>query len=155
MYAHSVINNKKSPNFKVRTLFVFYFHYLAIASSAISFHLPSVSIPAAASTDSPLSSTFVSNVSRQSIPRFTSFPFNFLTSAVFAFFRPLQFWILTTKPLFLPFLIFLPSASQWLVQCSLLTFITNVFPIDSCLISCAFLNGSSTRTYCMFPFILP
>ena len=33
-------------------------------------------------------------------------PFRFLTPAVFAFFRPLQFWVLTTQPLFLPFLFF-------------------------------------------------
>ena len=30
----------------------------------------------------------------------SSFPFRFLTSAVLAFFRPPQFWILTTQPLF-------------------------------------------------------
>ena len=33
-------------------------------------------------------------------------PLLFLTPAVFAFFRPLQFWVLTTQPLFLPFLLF-------------------------------------------------
>ena len=39
-------------------------------------------------------------------------PFRFLTSAVFAFFRPLQFWILTTQPLFLlfPFFLLLPHS---------------------------------------------
>ena len=35
-----------------------------------------------------------------SIPRLTPLPFLFLTSAVSAFFRLLQFWILTTQPLF-------------------------------------------------------
>ena len=35
-------------------------------------------------------------------------PFRFLTSAVFAPFRSLQFWILTTQPLLLPFPLFLP-----------------------------------------------
>ena len=35
-----------------------------------------------------------------SIPRLTPLPFRFLTSAVLAFFRPPQFWILTTQPLF-------------------------------------------------------
>ena len=35
-------------------------------------------------------------------------PLLFLTSAVFAPFRSLQFWILTTQPLFLPFPFFLP-----------------------------------------------
>ena len=38
--------------------------------------------------------------SRPSIPRFASLPIHFLTPAVSAFFRPLQFWILTTQPLF-------------------------------------------------------
>ena len=38
--------------------------------------------------------------SRPSIPRLTSLPVHFLTPAVSAFFRPLQFWILTTQPLF-------------------------------------------------------
>ena len=33
-------------------------------------------------------------------------PLLFLTPAVFAFFRPLQFWVLTTQPLFLPFPLF-------------------------------------------------
>ena len=121
MYATFVKKYKKRPNFTARTLFVLFIHYLAIASSAISFRLPSVSIPADASTDSPLSSTYVFDISRQSIPRFASFPFNFLTSAVFAFFRPLQFWILTTQPLFLPFLIFLhpPHSGLFSAHCQL------------------------------------
>ena len=38
-----------------------------------------------------------------------SLPANFLTPAVFAFFRPLQFWVLTTQPLFLPFPFFTVS----------------------------------------------
>ena len=38
--------------------------------------------------------------SRLSIPQLSLLPFLFLTSAVSAFFRPLQFWILTTQPLF-------------------------------------------------------
>ena len=35
-----------------------------------------------------------------SIPRLSPFPFRFLTPSVSAFFRPLQFWVLTTQPLF-------------------------------------------------------
>ena len=87
----------------------FGFHTLSFvqASSAISFRLPPESISAAASSGSPLSSTFVSDFSGLSIPRFTPFPFDFLTPAVFAFFRLLQFWVLTTQPLFLPFHFFL------------------------------------------------
>ena len=70
-----------------------------IASSAISFRLPSDSISAAASSDSPLSSAFASDVSGPSIPRLSPLPFRFLTPAVSAFFRLLQFWALTTQPL--------------------------------------------------------
>ena len=98
---------------------------------------------------------FRSDFSRPSIPRFASFPFNFLPSAVLAFFRLLQFWILTTKPLFLPFPHLPVSASQWLLQCSSSALTSYVFHIPSCLISRAFFPVSGTRTYCMFPFILP
>ena len=48
---------------------------------------------------------------------FTLLPFSFLTPAVFAFFRPLQFWVLTTQPLFLLFPFLPVSASQRLLQC--------------------------------------
>ena len=82
-------------------------------------------------------------------------PLLFLTPAVFAFFRPLQFWVLTTQPLFLLFPFLPVSASQWLPQCSALTFDPSVFPVLSCLVSHAFLPGSCTRHRCMFPFALP
>ena len=82
-------------------------------------------------------------------------PFRFLTPAVFAFFRPLQFWVLTTQPLFLPFPFLPVSASQWLPQCSALTFAPAVFPVLSCLVSRAFRPGSGTQLRCMFPFALP
>ena len=82
-------------------------------------------------------------------------PFRFLTSAVFAFFRPLQFWIPTTQPLFLPFPYLPVSASQWLPQCSVLSFDPSVFPVLSCLVSRAFLPGSGTQLSCLFPFTLP
>ena len=49
---------------------------------------------------------------------FTLLPFSFLTPAVFAFFRPLQFWVLTTQPLFLLFPFLPVSASQRLLQCA-------------------------------------
>ena len=80
---------------------------------------------------------------------------DFLTSAVFAFFRPLQFWILTTQPLFLLFPFLPVSASQWLPQCSALAFAPSVFPVLSCLVSRAFFPGSGTQRSCMFPFALP
>ena len=82
-------------------------------------------------------------------------PFRFLTSAVFAPFRSLQFWILTTQPLFLPFPLLPVSASQWLPQCSALTFVPAVFPVLSCLVSRAFFSGSGTKPRCTFPFALP
>ena len=69
-------------------------------------------------------------------------PLLFLTSAVFAPFRSLQFWILTTQPLFLLFPLLPVSASQWLPQCSALPFVPAVFPVLSCLVSRAFLPGS-------------
>ena len=82
-------------------------------------------------------------------------PLLFLTSAVFASFRSLQFWILTTQPLFLPFPILPVSASQWLPQCSALTFAPAVFPVFSCLVSRAFAPGSGTQLRRTFPFALP
>ena len=82
-------------------------------------------------------------------------PLLFLTPAVFAFFRPLQFWVLTTQPLFLPFPFLPVSASQWLPQCSALAFAPSVFPVLSCLVSRAFFPGSGTQRSCMFPFALP
>ena len=69
-------------------------------SFAISFRLPPASIPATASSGSPLSSAFASDLSGLSIPRLASLPFLFLTPSVSAFFRPLPFWVLTTQPLF-------------------------------------------------------
>ena len=86
----------KGPNLSVEALLL----------SAISFRLPSDSISAAASSDSPLLSAFASNLSGPSVPRLSPLPFRFLTPAVSAFFRPLQFWVLTTQPLF--FLSFSP-----------------------------------------------
>ena len=82
-------------------------------------------------------------------------PLLFLTPAVFAFFRPLQFWVLTTQPLFLPFPSLPVSASQWLLQCSPSAFAFGVFPVLSCLVSRAFFPGSGTQRSCMFPFTLP
>ena len=87
--------------------------------------------------------------------KFPSRPFRFLTSAVFAFFRPLQFWILTTQPLFLLFPFLPVSASQWLLRCSDLTFGPSVFPVLSCLVSRAFLPGFGTQRSCLFLFALP
>ena len=82
-------------------------------------------------------------------------PLLFLTPAVFACFRSLQFWVLTTQPLFLPFPSLPASASQQLPQCSALAFAPSVFPVPSRLVSRAFFPGSGTQLCCMFPFALP
>ena len=47
------------------------------------------------------------------------------------------------------------SASQWLSQCTALTFAPSVFPVLSCLVSHAVFPGSCTRRRCLFPFTLP
>ena len=107
---HMCSKQKSGPDLSARTTHLYpqFFALLPpcsfrsarrIASSAISFRLPSDSISAAASSDSPLSSAFASDVSGPSIPRLSPLPFRFLTPAVSAFFRPLQFWVLTTRPL--------------------------------------------------------
>ena len=78
-------------------------------SSSAGFNLCSCFFPAHLF---PFRSTFrfcFPSFSRPSVPRFYPFPFRFLTPAVFAFFRPLQFWVLTTQPLFLPFPFFTVS----------------------------------------------
>ena len=82
-------------------------------------------------------------------------PLLFLTPAVFAFFRPLQFWVLTTQPLFLLFGFLHASASQWLLRCSFASFVAPVFPLPFRLISHPFRSIPLTQLRCMFPFALP
>ena len=124
------------------------------ASSAISFRLLPGSISAAASSGSPLPSSFLSGFSGPSIPRLSSLPFGFLTPAVFAFFRPLQFWVLTTQPLFLPFLLFpVPSHSGF--PGASFRFRFQIFHFLFRLVSRASHPASSTQLSCMFPFTLP
>ena len=111
----NIPHNKKSPNFSVETTLFSYFHYhqavvsafqppltaQRIASSAISFRLPPASISAAASFR--LTLVFCFRFRRSlGLPfhGLSPLPFRFLTPAVSAFFRPPQFWILTTQPLF-------------------------------------------------------
>ena len=107
--------NKKSLNFSVETAISFLSPLSLsggfslststhtaqrIVSSALSFRLPPASIPAAASSRFTLVFHFRFRLSL-GLPFHGSspLPFYFLTSAVSAFFRPLQFWILTTQPL--------------------------------------------------------
>ena len=108
-------SNKKAPTYQSRPLCFFY-------STIIKRWLPSFDFHSHCSTNrfvcnflsssvgfNPCNCFFPTHLclllslptfSRPSIPRFSSLPFYFLTSAVSAFFRPLQFWILTTQPLF-------------------------------------------------------
>ena len=111
---HSV-QNKKSPDFSVETTISFLFPQSSsggfslststhcstnrfvcnFLSSSVGFNPCNCFFPTHLCL--PLSfPTF----SRLSIPQLSLLPFLFLTSAVSAFFRPLQFWILTTQPLF-------------------------------------------------------
>ena len=126
------------------------------ASSAISFRLPPASFSAAAWPGSPLLSSFrfLASLGFHFHGRLP-FPLLFLTPAVFAPFRSLQFWVLTTQPLFLLFPFLPVSASQWLPQCSALSFDPSVFPVLPCLVSRAFFPGFGTQLRCMFPFALP
>ena len=89
-----------------------------------------------------------------SIPLLSQLPFRFLTPSVLTSFRPSQFWVLTTKPLFffsLPSRFRLTAASP--VPVLALAFLG--FPFLSGLISHALLPGSCTQLYCSFPFTLP
>ena len=86
------------------------------ASSAISFRLPPASISAAASSGSPFSAFRL--LWGRCFHGLTPFPHHFLPPLFFVRFRVLQFWVLTTQPLFLPFPPLPGSASQLLPQCS-------------------------------------
>ena len=132
------------------------------ASSAISFRLPPASFSADAWPGSPLTFCF------PSFPLFRfclslgfrfhdrlPLPLLFLTPAVFAFFRPLQFWVLTTQPLFLLFSSLHVSASQWLLRCSFASFVAQVFPLSFRLISHPVCPILLTQLCCSFPFALP
>ena len=85
---------------------------------------------------------------------FTPLPVGFLTSAVFAFFRPLQFWILTTQPLFLLFLLFTVPPHSGFPAASF-RFRFQIFHFLLRLVSRASIPASSTQLSCMFPFTLP
>ena len=74
-------------------------------------------------------------------------PFRFLTSAVSAFFRPPQFWILTTQPSVLPFRLF-PALPHSGFSGARFRSRFLGFPLLSGLISHAFLPGSCTRLCC-------
>ena len=126
------------------------------ASSAISFRLPPASFSAAAWPGSPLLSSFrfLASLGFHFHGRLP-FPLLFLTPAVFAPFRSLQFWVLTTQPSVLPFCSLHASASQLLPRCSFGPFVPQVFPLPSRLVSHPFSPALLTWPCCSFPFALP
>ena len=63
--------------------------------------------------------------------------------------------VLTTQPLFRPFLFLPVSASQWLLRCVPSALASLVFPVLPDLISHVFFPSSSYSASCMFPFVLP
>ena len=105
--ANLSVNQKKVSAFQPRPLIRLQFLFVFRRIQSLQLLL----------SDSPLSLAFASDffwAVHSTV--LTPLPFRFLTSAVSAFFRPPQFWILTTKPLF--FLSTLPgSASQLLPRC--------------------------------------
>ena len=120
-----------------------FFHCSTIVSSAISFCLPSDSIPADASSDSPLSSACASDFlwAVHSTTCAASFPLS----------DPLCFGSLSVTSVsgsdysasVLPFLFLPVSASQWLPRCARVSFGPLAFPVLSDLVSRVFLLGSS------------
>ena len=87
----SFLEIKKGLDFSVKAI-VYLCNFL---SSSAGFNLCSCFFPA-----HPCLPLSFPTFSGPSIPRFSSLPFRFLTPSVSAFFRPLQFWVLTTQPLF-------------------------------------------------------
>ena len=124
-------------------------------SSSAGFNLCSCFFPAHLF---PFRSTFrfrFPSFSRPSVPRFYPLPFRFLTPAVFAFFRPLQFWVLTTQPLFFFSAFFsVPPPSGFPVAPSLLSLL-RFFPLSFRLISHPVCPILLTQLCCSFPFALP
>ena len=114
------------------------------ATSAISFRLPSDSISAAASSDSPLSSTFVSDVSGPSIPRLIAASFPLSDPRCFGFLSSASVLGSDYSASAFPFLLFpVPPRSCFPGARFRSRFLG--FPFLSGLISHAFLPGSCTR----------
>jgi len=127
---------------------------LIIASSAISFCLPPASISAAASSGSPLSSTFVSDFSGPSIPRLSAASFPLSDLRCFGFLSSASVLDSDYSASVLPFLLF-PVPPHSCFPGARLRSRFRGFPFLSGLISHAFLPGSCTRLYCSFLFALP
>ena len=165
MGGHFFLKNKKAPTFQSRLLLLFIHYHETVVSvlrpPLTQFHESfRLQFPFVFRQPQSLQLLLLAHPCLATSLGFhfhdlSPLPLLFLTPAVFAFFRPLQFWVLTTQPLFLPFPFLPVSASQWLLQCSALTFAPAVFPVLSCLVSRAFCPGSGTQRPCMFPFALP
>ena len=83
------MNAKKAPTFRSRPCYYLQFPFVFRRIQSLQLLL----------SDSPLLSAFASNLSGPSVSRLSPLPFRFLTPSVSAFFRPLQFRVLTTQPL--------------------------------------------------------
>ena len=118
------------------------------ASSAISFRLPPASISAAASFR--LTVFRLSASLRPDVPRPVAASDQLSSSAVFAFFRPLQFWVLTTQPLFLPF----PLLPGFASHCFSGARFPSRFPVFSLRPAWFPMPSSGYRylAFCLFPF---
>ena len=160
---------QKSPDFSVETTwflkstimkrwfppFGFHAHSFMQVSSAISFRLPSASISAAASPDSPLSSAFASYLSGLPLSRPVAASASLSDLRCFRSLSVASVLDSDYSASVSSFPSLPDSASQWLPQCSALTFVPAVFPVLPCLVSRAFFPGSGTQPRCMFPFTLP
>ena len=159
------IKKKSGPDFSVKTTHIYPQSFAlvsafrlplswAIASSAISFRLPSASISAAASSDSPLSSAFASDVSGPSIPRLIAASVPLSDLRCFSFLSSASVLDSDYSASAFPFLLFpVPPRSCFPGARFRSRFLG--FPFLPGLISHAFLPGSCTRLRCLFPFALP
>ena len=125
-----------------------------VASSAISFRLPSASISAAASSDSPLSSAFASDLSGPSIPRLTAASFPLSDLRCFSILSSASVLDSDYSASACPFLLF-PVLPRSCFPGARFRSRFLGFPFLSGLISHAILPGSCTRLRCSFPFALP
>ena len=125
-----------------------------IASSAISFRLPSASISAAASSDSPLSSAFASDVSGPSSQRLITASLPLSDLRCFSFLSSASVLDSDYSASAFPFLLF-PVPPRSCFPGARFHSRFHGFPFLSGLISHAFLPGSCTRLRCSFPFALP
>ena len=135
---------KKVPTFQSRPF----------SLSAISFRLLPASISAAASSGSPLSSAFASNLSGPSIPRLITASFLLSDLRCFGFLSSASVLDSDYSASVLPFLLFPVLPHSCFPGARLRSRFLGL-PFFSGLISHAFLPGSCTWLRCSFPFALP